>query len=156
MRRTDREVTDSEKIRDVITACHCCRLGFSDQGQVYIVPLNFGYEEADGRRIFYFHGAPEGRKIQLIRAGNPVGFELDTDYQLKEAPEACGYSARFRSVIGTGRVSLLEEPEEKIHALRCIMGHYTGRKDWEFPAVAVEKTAAFRLVVEELSCKEHD
>ena len=41
MRRTDREITDAEKITQIIQTCHCCRLGFCDNGAVYIVPLNF-------------------------------------------------------------------------------------------------------------------
>lgn len=45
MRRTDREITDAEKITQIIQTCHCCRLGFCDNGAVYIVPLNFGYAE---------------------------------------------------------------------------------------------------------------
>ena len=57
MRRKDREIGDPEKINEMIRACHCCRLGFQDVEDVYIVPLNFGFEERDGKRIFYFHGA---------------------------------------------------------------------------------------------------
>ena len=59
MRRKDREVTDSQKIREIILSCRCCRLGFYDNGQVYIVPLDFGYYENNGRHVFYFHGAKE-------------------------------------------------------------------------------------------------
>lgn len=43
MRRRDREITDNEKIKEIIKACDCCRLGFNDNGKVYIVPLNFGF-----------------------------------------------------------------------------------------------------------------
>ena len=52
MRRTDREITDAEKITQIIQTCHCCRLGFCDNGAVYIVPLNFGYAEENGKRVF--------------------------------------------------------------------------------------------------------
>ena len=52
MRRSDREVTDPKQIRDIIDHCTCCRLGFWDGQEVYILPLNFGYEEADGKRVF--------------------------------------------------------------------------------------------------------
>ncbi|RAZ95235.1 pyridoxamine 5'-phosphate oxidase family protein, partial [Klebsiella oxytoca] len=61
MRRTDREVTDPVKIREIITSCDCCRLGFCDGERAYVVPLDFGFEERDGRYTFYFHGAKEGR-----------------------------------------------------------------------------------------------
>mgnify|MGYP001447539251 CR=1 FL=1 len=39
MRRKDREVTDYGKISKVIAASHCCRLGFYEEGEVYIVPI---------------------------------------------------------------------------------------------------------------------
>lgn len=155
MRRKDREVTDPGKIREIIANCHCCRLGFSDDGKVYIVPLNFGYEERDGARTFYFHGAAQGRKLDLIQRTHMAGFELDTNYKLNEAEVPCSYSARFQSVIGTGRVDLIEDMQEKLHALRQIMCHNTGRVDWEFPEASLSKIAVFKLEVQELSCKEH-
>lgn len=156
MRRKDREVLDRTKIKKIIDSCYCCRLGFCDNGNAYIVPLNFGYEENEEGRIFYFHSASEGRKIDLIKVNNKVGFELDTNYKLNEAAEACGYSASFQSIIGTGKVYFIEEIEEKIHALNCIMYHNTGKKDWEFPHSILNKMAIFKLKVDQLSCKEHE
>lgn len=156
MRRKDREVTDPAKIRQIIRSSDCCRLGLWDGSRVYIVPLSFGYEEVKGKRIFYFHSAAEGRKIDLIGEGASVGFELDTHYKLNEAPEAAGYSARFQSVIGTGHIRRVEDPEQKIHALECLMEHYTGKTGWEYPAQLVGETAILMLEVEELACKEHE
>ena len=155
MRRGDREITSREVIQSVIQACDCCRLGFYDQGSVYIVPLSFGYEAGDRGDVFYFHGALEGRKMACIQAGGSVGFELDTGHQLHPAPVPCGYSVAFQSIIGTGRVSLIEDPHQKEHALQCIMQQYTGRTDWEFPVTALENVAVFQLEITELSCKEH-
>lgn len=156
MRRKDREVTDRAKIKEIIRDCHCCRLGFYDNGKVYIVPLSFGYEEADGKDVFYFHAAPEGRKIDLIKSGQSVGFELDTNFALKAGQEACGYTAKFQSIIGTGKVSFIEDEEEKLHGLQCLMQHYTEKTDWEIPAAMLDKIAIFKLEAEELSCKEHE
>ena len=63
MRRKNREVTDRARIEEIIRSCHVCRLGFVDDGRAYIVPMNFGYVEEDGKYVFYFHSAKEGRKI---------------------------------------------------------------------------------------------
>lgn len=156
MRRKDREITDKNKIEQIIRDCHCCRLGFSDEGRVYLVPLSFGYEEKDGRRFFYFHGAKEGRKIDLIRKTHYAAFELDTNYKLKEAAEACSHSARFQSIFGEGKVDFIEDMEEKKHALSCIMAHTAGKYDWDFSEPMLKLVAVFRLEVEELSCKEHE
>ena len=46
MRRQERETKDREAIARIITSCACMRLGFQDNGQVYIVPLNFGMSPA--------------------------------------------------------------------------------------------------------------
>ena len=81
--------------------------------EVYIVPLNFGYEVKGDTYIFFFHGAKEGRKNNLIKQKPTVGFELDTNYVLNEADLACGYSARFQSIIGNGVVSIVSEIKEK-------------------------------------------
>ncbi len=77
MRRNEHELTDQERIDTLIGSCQVCRLGFVDGDRPYIVPLNFGYALDGGRRIFYFHGAREGRKMDLARRNGTAGFELD-------------------------------------------------------------------------------
>ena len=69
MRRSEREVRDPEAIRAVIAGCSCLRLGLYDDGEIYIVPVNFGYLAENGRDVFYFHGAAEkARGLQAIMA----------------------------------------------------------------------------------------
>lgn len=154
MRRKDREVTDKDAIEEIISRCTCCRIGFNDNGEVYIVPLNFGYETGE-KYTFYFHGAKDGRKINLIKSCNEVGFEMDTNYLLKEADIACGYSARFQSIIGNGVVSFVENPDEKINALQKIMKHTTGKGDWTFDEKMLQAVMVFKLEVIKISCKNH-
>ena len=132
MRRSDREIREAERIDAIISSCHCCRLGFCDGKDAYIVPLNFGFCSEGGKRAFYFHSAKEGRKIELIARNGHAGFELDTGYALKTGETACSHSARFQSVIGSGTVSFVEEAAEKKTALRLLMEHNTGRADWKF------------------------
>lgn len=155
MRRHDREVTDRAVIQDVIDRCTCCRLGFCDNGEVYIVPLSFGYDITEDGYVLYFHGAKEGRKVDLIRATHKAGFEMDTQYQLQEGAAACAYSARYQSIIGNGTVEIIEDFAEKKHALMRIMQHNTGKPDWEFPDQRVHAVGIFKLTVTALSCKVH-
>lgn len=155
MRRTDREVTDSVKIREIITRCDCCRLGFSDSGRAYIVPLDFGLAEKDGRLAFYFHGAQEGRKLDLIRENGWASFEMDTGHEWVLGETAQQNTSRFQCVMGGGPVTLLEDEAEKRAGLLAILAHTTGRDQWDIPPEALAKTAVFRLDVEELSCKVH-
>lgn len=161
MRRKDREITDKEMIGSVIERSHCCRLGFCDNGQVYIVPLSFGYVQKDGKDIFYFHGALQGRKIDLIRQCETVGFEMDTDYKLNEAENACDYSARFQSIIGHGYISLVDDEQEKCFGLCAIMEHYTDKRElsekskWKFDDKMLRAVNVFKVEVISMSCKAH-
>lgn len=155
MRRKEWEVTDNAKINEIISACTCCRLGFNDDGRVYIVPLNFGYEEKNGCKVFYFHSATEGRKIDLIQKTHYACFEMDTNYKLHVGETACNYSAGFQSVIGAGKVDMILNRTEKERALQSIMYHNTRKADWDFSNKNLNAVAIFKLEVEELSCKEH-
>lgn len=154
MRNAKREVKDEKYIDEIILACDCCRLGMIDGDEVYIVPLNFGYENENGKKVFYFHGAKEGRKIDLIGNGAKVGFELDRNHELKSADTACDFAFVYQSVIGNGKAVLLEDKEEKAKGLKSIMKHYTGKTDWEMKDQVINSTAVIKLEVEALSCKE--
>jgi len=154
MRRNDREVTDPARIREIVAACTCCRLGLCDGGKAYIVPLNFGFAERDGHYTFYFHGAEEGRKIDLIRRAGWAAFEMDRGHELVEGPSGCNCSARYQCVMGGGPVTLVEARKEKIEGLKALMLHDTGRDDWEFNGAVVDRTLVIRLEAEELTCKE--
>lgn len=153
MRRKDRAVTDPVIIREIITACTCCRLGLCDGGRAYIVPLNFGFVEKDGRYTLYFHSAKEGRKIELLRRTRWAAFEMDFGYELIEGPRACDYSARYSCVMGGGPVTLVEDMEEKHTGLTAIMAHATGKDQWDFEKAALDAAQVIRLEVEELTCK---
>lgn len=154
MRRTDRQITDPQKIREIIRACDCCRVAFATDGAPYIVPLSFGFAQENGQLVFYFHSAKEGRKIDLVKTSPAVGFELDTNHCLNPGDTACGYSYHFQSVIGTGVLTPVAGEAEKRAGLLRIMAQMSGRDDWEFTPQALATVAILKLTVTELACKE--
>ncbi len=155
MRRKDREVLNPELIRAYIHECEICRLGFNDDGEVYIVPLNFGVEETDGQYTLYFHGAKEGRKIDLIRKNPNVGFEMDCHYYVAAGKLGCDCTVRFRSIIGNGKMSIVTDENERMCGIKSIMKQTTGREDWQFSEKMLNATCVFKLEIEKLACKEH-
>lgn len=162
MRRKDREISDHTEIMKVIADCTYCRIGFYDDGEVYIVPLNFGYTKTDAQLTLYFHSAKEGRKIELAKATPSVAFEMDTDYKLHtgdvpmETSVACDYTARFQSIIGNGILSIVEDEAEKITGLNAIMHQNTRKTDWTYQAEMVKAVCVLKLEVTKLSCKAHE
>lgn len=153
MRRNDREITDKALIEQFIAKERIIRIAFYDNGDLYIVPLNYGFIYENDKYVFYFHGAKAGRKYELSKSSPKVGFEIDGAYELLEADIACDYSAKFQSVIGTGRLSIVEDNEEKIKGLNVLMNHISGKTEWSYSKEMVDAVAVFRLEVEKISCK---
>ena len=156
MRRQDRRITDDSVIDKIILSCKSIRLGFADDGEAYIVPMSFGFTNAQGVRTFYFHSANEGRKIRLIKENGFASFQMDCDDEIYGKDNACTYTTSFKSVMGKGKVTILEAKEDKLFALCEIMRHYTGKSDWTFDEKYFGKMCVFSLEAEEISCKVHE
>lgn len=156
MRRQDRRITDPAVICAVLDKCRTLHLGLVEDGRAYIVPLNYGWTEENGRYTLYAHSAAEGRKIDLIRGGADVGFEMETGVEYFDADTACGWGNRYESIIGEGRATLLESPEEKRQALAAIMAHYSARRDYAFEDAIVDLVQVIKIDVTALSCKIHE
>ena len=149
MRRREKEIVQESDIEAIIRSARICRLGLSDGEHPYIVPLCFGYDD----RTLYFHGALEGRKLDIIRKNHHVCFEIDVKTEIVEAEEACGWSVNYQSVIGFGGAVLLEDPAEKQEALEIIMSQYTDRR-FRFPDTAIQNTAVIRVEIEQMTGKQ--
>lgn len=154
MRLKKYEVTDLAGVRDILDRCQVLRLGLNDEGEVYILPMNFGYTLEGDTLTFYFHGATEGRKLDVLRKNHRVGFELDCDHGLKSAPGPCGHDYYYSSVLGNGTVTILDDPAEKAAALNLILAHHTG-KDFQVAEKAAVLVSAYRLDVTGYSAKQH-
>lgn len=154
MRRSDREVTEIKDLLDIIASCKVCRLALQDADGLYIVPLNFGYEYADGKLLLYFHSAKEGRKINAITQNNDVCFEMDCDHRLIEADAACSYGFAFKSIIGNGTASIVGDIEEKKKALELLMQHQTG-KEFSFHEKMINAVTVFKVDVVSFTGKYH-
>jgi uncharacterized protein len=148
MRRNEREIKGRKDIDDIIKRCRVCHLAMCDDGQPYIVPLNFGY---DGLFLF-FHTAPEGRKIDIIKRNNRVGFEFDILHDIVTAEQACKWGAKFESVMGSGTAEIVDTLEAKKEALGWIMRQY-GSGAWDFKEEILKKTLVLRVRILEISGK---
>ena len=148
MRRDEREIRDRAEIDAILRRSRVCRLGLSDDGQPYVVPLCFGY---DGRSL-YFHCAREGRKLEILRRESRVCVEFDELAGLVDAPAACGWAARYRSAIGFGTAHEVEDADEKARALALLMRQYA-EGEFPFDPGAVERTVVVRVDLESLTGK---
>ena len=155
MRRKDREILDKNEIYKIMDDCTCCRIGFYDEGETYIVPMNFGYTVDNDNLTLYFHSANEGRKITLAKECPNVGFEMDCGYNLKGDDVACEYTASFKSIIGNGNISLVTDVKEKEFGMQRVMYQNTKKDDWKFNERMLAAVAIIKIEVTKIACKVH-
>ncbi|GAB4174570.1 MAG: pyridoxamine 5'-phosphate oxidase family protein [Geothermobacteraceae bacterium] len=153
MRRSDRAL-NPDQCQKLLAAANVCRLALVDpeQGIPYIVPLTYGWEP--DRLVF--HAALEGRKLDLIRSQGRAAFEIDLHSGIIDAQKACDWTVKFASVIGTGRVRILDEERDKSLALERLMRHNGYSGPLEMPPAAVRGTAVFELRIGQMSGKCND
>jgi hypothetical protein len=148
VRRKEKEITDLPAIEAIILSSSVCRLGVSEDNHPYIIPLCFGYEE----NTLYFHSAPQGRKLDILRRNNAVCFEFDIDHRILEAEDACGWSMNYRSVIGFGKAFLIDDPTEKQKAINAIIDQYAG-KPVPYSNATLHGTVIIKVEIESITGK---
>jgi nitroimidazol reductase NimA-like FMN-containing flavoprotein (pyridoxamine 5'-phosphate oxidase superfamily) len=148
MRKAEREIKDPEEMERVIMRAEVCRLAMIDDGEPYIVPMNFGYRD----RRLYFHCAREGRKLDVLRAHPRVCFELEGEAALVEGERACQWTTRFESVIGWGKAEIVTDPYGVEEGLRILMEHYSPGSG-DFDPRSLSLTAIIRVDVEMMTGK---
>jgi nitroimidazol reductase NimA-like FMN-containing flavoprotein (pyridoxamine 5'-phosphate oxidase superfamily) len=151
MRKANREIKDKAAIRAVMEEALVCRIGLSDDGMPYIVPMNFGL----GENCLYLHCATEGRKLDIIRRNNRICFEMDLLRGIRQGQESCGWGARYESVIGFGRAVFMDDPAEKRSALDRIMEHCGATGPFSYPDETLARTAVIRIDIESVMGKRH-
>lgn len=152
MRRNDRELSAISEVEDVISNSDVCRIALADNNIPYIVTLNFGYIGSPDK-LLYFHCAPVGKKLDMIRKNNSVCFEMDTDHRITKGEKGCDWGMTFRSVVGFGKIFIVEDKDEKILALDSIMAHYGGSAPFEYDEKVLGRTTILRLEIAEMTGK---
>ena len=152
MRRSDREVKDLSEIHEILQKCDTISLGLHDNGVPYVIPMTFGCELKDGKITVYLHCAGEGRKWDILQRGGPVCVEAHLYYRV-ERSDSGGITAKYESVIGTGRAVRLTEREDKVAAFKVMLAHYNNTG---FPVTScngLSRSEVFAITLDEVSGK---
>lgn len=150
MRRSDRELTTESEILQVLDGCDTIRLALNSDTYPYIVPLSFGWEQAENGRVYlYVHGAQEGLRHKLLQADWRVCVEADRclGFVQLNGDYTCGYE----SVIGFGRAECVAG-EEAAHGLKLILSH-CGWNDAPVPEGADKYTSVWKITISQMTGK---
>ena len=152
MTKRERQVTDPVEIRRILDTAKVLHLGLAVDNEPYVVPMNYGYTEEEGKLVLYLHSALRGKKLDMMGANPNVFFELECDRMPFEGKLPCQYGMVYSSVMGRGKARIVEDVEEKMKALSVLMKTQTG-KDFTFNEQLVSIVAVIRIDVEEYTAK---
>jgi hypothetical protein len=153
MRRPEKEIKDESVIQALLDQSPVGRAAtINRRGYPVIKPVNYLYWD---KRI-YFHSSKKGEKINDIRRGSPVCFEIDQPISYVAAQgHACKADYYFRSLILKGRASEIKNRKRKTEILERLMAKYQPEGGYEtMPSEIVDKTAVVEILVEEITGKE--
>ena len=154
MRHPERELKDQETIAGILRQALVGRIATINlKGFPVIKPVNFLY--LDGK--IYFHSSMKGEKIEDIRRGSPICFEVDQPIAYVIASKvACRANYYYRSIIVKGKASLVKDQDKKREILEKMMEKYQPEEDsGEIPMEILKKTAVIEITVEKISGKEN-
>ncbi len=117
MRRKDREISDDERLWTILRHATVCRIALCSEGWPYIVPMNVG---CLGDKL-YFHCASSGTKLDLLRGNANVCFEVEANVRIVLGERACEGTTHYQSVIGWGRICVVESIDEKRVGLDALL-----------------------------------
>jgi len=150
MRRQDKEITDKKIIVEILEMSQICRLGLVENGEAYIVPTNFAYDDG----IIYIHSAAEGRKIDIIRRDNRVSFEMESSGEVVKGETPCKWGMKYRSIMGRGFITIHDDIELKTKGLNLIMKKYGGSPDMGYDESSISRVVLLKLKIESVTAKQ--
>jgi uncharacterized protein len=151
-REPDRAVYDRETVYRILDEGFLCHVGFAVDGQPFVIPTSYGRKDSN----LYIHGSAASRMLRQMKAGVPACVTVTLLDGLVLARSVFNHSMNYRSVVILGKATLVDDPAEKVSALRVLAEHsIPGR--WDDARQPNERelkaTSVLRVPIEEFSAK---
>ena len=152
VREADRAVYDREAVYRILDEGFLCHAGFAVDGQPFVIPTSYGRKDAS----LYIHGSAASRMLRQMKDGVPVCITVTLLDGLVLARSIFNHSMNYRSVVVLGKATLVDDPAEKLAALRLLSEHILPGR-WDDSRQPNERelkaTSVLRVPIEEFSAK---
>jgi nitroimidazol reductase NimA-like FMN-containing flavoprotein (pyridoxamine 5'-phosphate oxidase superfamily) len=115
LKRKEQKIANVDALKRVLGSTQYVTIALCKNDEPYLVTLSHGYDPE--RNCIYFHCAPEGKKLDYIRANNKVYGQAMIDEGFVEGE--CKQS--YTSVQFSGKVIFPQSVDEKLEALTCMI-----------------------------------
>jgi uncharacterized protein len=152
VREAERGVYDRETAFRILDEGFVCHVGFVVDGQPFVIPTAYGRKDDN----LYIHGSAASRMLRNVKEAVPVCVTVTLLDGLVLARSIFNHSMNYRSVVILGKAQLVDQPEEKLHALRIVSEHIIPGR-WDDVRQPYERelkaTSVMRIPIEEFSAK---
>jgi nitroimidazol reductase NimA-like FMN-containing flavoprotein (pyridoxamine 5'-phosphate oxidase superfamily) len=152
VREPQRAVYDRDAVNQILDEAFLCHVGFLVDGQPFVIPTSFG---RDGD-VLYIHGSAASRMLRNLDQGVPVCITVTLLDGLVLARSVFNHSMNYRSVVILGTASIVDDPAEKLAALRALSEHIIPHR-WDDSRqpneTELKATSVLRLPITEFSAK---
>jgi nitroimidazol reductase NimA-like FMN-containing flavoprotein (pyridoxamine 5'-phosphate oxidase superfamily) len=133
---------DRALVYQILDEGFVCHVGFVVDGSPFVIPTAYG-RVGD---TLYLHGAKASRMLKALAAGAEACVTVTLVDGLVLARSAFHHSMNYRSVVVFGRASAVEDPREKLAAMRAFSEHLIPGR-WSEVREPNERELAATLVV---------
>jgi uncharacterized protein len=151
-REPERGVYDRAAAYQVLDEGFICHVGFVVDNQPFVIPTGYG---RSGDNL-YIHGSAASRMLRNLDQGIAVCVTVTLLDGLVLARSIFNHSMNYRSVVVLGTAVAVEDPGEKLQALRALSEHILPGR-WEESRQPNERelkaTLVMRLPITEFSAK---
>jgi nitroimidazol reductase NimA-like FMN-containing flavoprotein (pyridoxamine 5'-phosphate oxidase superfamily) len=119
VREPDRAVYDREAAYKILDEGFLCHVGFVVDGQPFVIPTSYGRKNDH----LFIHGSAASRMLRQLKEEVPVCITVTLLDGLVLARSIFNHSMNYRSVVVLGKATLVDQPEEKLEALRLLSEH---------------------------------
>jgi uncharacterized protein len=152
VREPQRAVYDREAVNRILDEAFLCHVGFAVDRQPFVIPTSYG-RAGDA---LYIHGSAASRMLRNLDQGVPVCVTVTLLDGLVLARSVFNHSMNYRSVVILGTATLVDDPAQKLAALRALSEHIIPGR-WDDSRQPNEKelkaTSVLRLPIDEFSAK---
>jgi len=152
VREPDRAVYDRETVYRILDEGFLCHAGFAVDGQPFVIPTSYGRKDAS----LYIHGSAASRMLRQFKEGVPVCITVTLLEGLVLARSIFNHSMNYRSVVILGKATLVDDPAEKLAALRILSEHILPGR-WDDSRQPNDRelkaTSVLHVPIEEFSAK---
>ena len=152
VREPQRALYDRDAVNRILDEGLICHIGFVVEGQPYVIPTTYG---RDGD-VLYIHGSVASRMLRNLEQGIPACITVTLLDGLVLARSVFDHSMNYRSVVILGTAALVDNPAEKVAALRALSEHILPHR-WDDSRRPNEKelkaTSVLKIPIAEFSAK---